>query len=66
MLHKILLGISIIAGFTAYAGLAGCVDLDTVTVEALVSAAVLFVICGITGYLAYVESGRRRKKNRPR
>ena len=65
MLHKILLGISIITGFTAYAGLGGCIDTDTVTAEALVDATGLFLICIITGYLAYVESGRRRKKNRP-
>ena len=66
MLHKILAGISIITGFTAYAGVAGCIDTDVVTPEALMSALVLAIICVITGYLAYVESGMKRKKNRPR
>ena len=66
MIHKILWGISIITGLTAYAGLAGCLDTDMLTTDALVSAAVLVVICAITGYLGYIESGLRRKKNSPR
>lgn len=66
MIHKILSGISVGTGFTAVAGIAGCIDTDMLTADALVSAAVLAVICVITGYLGYIESGMHRKKNRPR
>ena len=66
MIHKILSGISVGTGFTAVIGIAGCIDTDALTADVFVSAAVLALICAITGYLGYIESGMRRKKNSPR